>query len=54
MCLLVHATVELHFPDRLMMLSGIGNDVVIWGRVDDAELPVPYRSVGILALLFIA
>ena len=39
MCLPVHAMVELQFSDRPMIVSGLGNGLVVPGRVYDANAP---------------
>ena len=40
MCLPVHAMVESHFSDRPMIVSGIGNGVLVPGRVYDDDAPL--------------
>ena len=40
MCLPVHAMVELQFSDRPMIVSGLGNGLVVPGRVYDNNAPL--------------
>ena len=43
--------VDCHFRDHLMMAPVIGNGAGVWGRVDDADVPLAMGPTGILGMM---